>query len=99
RQSLVDREPFLSRPLAEERLMQALQPATLLERPLVVLDPEPDDRVREPSAAAGLLDHQPCRRLSPPPVAPARLGGAAARESPTSSAASPSRSSLSPWRP
>ena len=36
--------------------MQAVEPAKLLERPLVVLDPELDDRVRELSVAAVLLD-------------------------------------------
>src|SRR6059058_2737598 len=80
RQSLVDREPFLSRRLAEERLMQAVEPAKLLERPLVVLDPELDDRVRELSVAAVLLDDQQCRRLLAAAVAAGGLGGVEAIE-------------------
>src|SRR5437016_3945079 len=63
RQILVDVEPQATWCLSEDLVVQRVDAAELLDRPLVVLDAELDDDVGHPRIAAVTLDDQERRRL------------------------------------
>src|SRR5947207_13312268 len=59
----VDLEPVLGRRLAEDRLVHAVDPAQLVQRPGMLVHAYVDDLVGEPCVAAVALDDEQCRRL------------------------------------
>ena len=72
-QLVVDRQPLVARSLPEQLLVQVVEAAQLLDRRLVVVDAEVDERVGEPRVAAVALDDEHGGRLLPPLVAAGRL--------------------------
>ena len=78
----VDLEPLRVGCLPEEGCMDPQEPRELLDRRLVVVDPEIDERVGEPRVAALVSDDEQRRRLLAPPVASCRLSGCEAGDEP-----------------
>src|SRR5919201_1054743 len=72
-QLLVDRDPLLARRLAEERVVQPVEAAELLDRSLMVVDAEIDEDVRQPCVPALRLHDEQRRRLLSPAVPACRL--------------------------
>src|SRR4029450_7677682 len=79
---LVDGEPLLPGGLAEDRLVQTVDPAQLFERPSVITPPQVDENVGEVRIAAVLLDDKERRRLLTPAVAAGGLRGIQALQQP-----------------
>src|SRR5437667_4920760 len=71
----VDLDPLRPGRLAEDRVVEAVQPRELVDRTLVVVDTEVDEDVRELAVAAVALDHEERRRLLAPRVPARRLRG------------------------
>src|SRR5437868_2153036 len=76
----VDLEPVLGRRLAEDRPVQAVDPAQLVQRAGMLVHPYVDDLVGEPRVAAAALDDEQCRRLLSAAVVAGCLDGVAAVE-------------------
>ena len=71
--------------------MKAVQAAELVDRPLVIVDSQVADEVRQLGVASVPLDDQEGRRLLSPPVAARRLRGRQAVEQPLGEAAAHGR--------
>src|SRR4029079_12503391 len=76
----VERDPAGARRLSEELLVEAEQATELLERPLVIVDAEIDDNVREPRVSLLRPDDEERCGLLPPTVAACGLRGVEAFE-------------------
>src|SRR5438105_9395577 len=79
---VVDLDPLLGWRLAEDRLVEAVQPLELRDRPLVVIDPQVDGDVGHAPVPAAAVDDEQGRRLLAAAVAARRLRGGEAREQP-----------------
>ena len=98
-EGIVDGKPVRGGRLAEQRVMKAEEALQLLDRPLVVVGAEVDERVREPGVASVSLDDEQGRRLLAAAVASRRLrGGKAVERAARRAAGRPTRGTCPPAR-
>ena len=81
-QRVVHRQPPVARGPAEEGVVDAVEPAELLDRARVIVDAQVDQHIGEPGVATVALDDEEGGRLLAAAVAARGLGGGKAVEQP-----------------